>query len=224
MNTKYKAVLSQHKHKAVKEQKTMKNIPNQLTMSRILLVVGFVILANFDAENANCFTVTHETAKICHWIAYILAIVGGLTDLFDGYLARKYHWESDFGRLIDPLADKLFIMATFAMFVDYQYMPAWILIVILGREFMVTGLRTLATAKGIVISADKWGKLKTASQMITLAFGGAAWVELIPPVNVPGTAMHTVWMVALYTVAALTLLSGASYFIKHKKLYLESMF
>ncbi len=203
----------------------MKNIPNQLTMSRILLVVAFVVLANFDdGSNRNCITVSAEAAHICHWIAYILAIIGGLTDLFDGYLARKYHWESDFGRLIDPLADKLFVMATFAMMVDYQFMPSWILIVILGREFMVTGLRTLATAKGIVISADRWGKLKTASQMAALAFGGASWVGLIPDVSIVGTVWHTAWMTVLYIVAALTLLSGASYFVKHKKLYLESMF
>ena len=201
----------------------MKNLPNQLTMSRIILIVAFVVLANFDAHNANCFQVSESTAQICHWIAYILAIIGGLTDLFDGYLARKYHCESDFGRLIDPLADKMFIMATFAMMVDYQFMPAWILIVILGREFMVTGLRTLAAAKGITISADKWGKLKTASQMAALAFGGASWVKLIPDIR-PDGVLHYVWLGILGVVAALTILSGASYFIKHKKLYLTSLF
>lgn len=201
----------------------MKNLPNQLTMSRIVLIVAFVVLANFDANNANCFNVSEKTAQICHWIAYILAIIGGLTDLFDGYLARKYHCESDFGRLIDPLADKMFIMATFAMMVDYQFMPAWILIVILGREFMVTGLRTLAAAKGITISADKWGKLKTASQMAALAFGGASWVGLIPDIR-PDGVLHYVWLAILGVVAALTILSGASYFIKHKKLYLTSLF
>ena len=201
----------------------MKNLPNQLTMSRIILIVAFVILANFDAHNANCFQVSESTATVCHWIAYILAIIGGLTDLFDGYLARKYHCESDFGRLIDPLADKMFIMATFAMMVDYQFMPAWILIVILGREFMVTGLRTLAAAKGITISADKWGKLKTASQMAALAFGGASWVGLIPVLR-PDCVLHYVWLAILGVVAALTILSGASYFIKHKKLYLASLF
>ena len=201
----------------------MKNLPNQLTMSRIILIVAFVVLANFDAKNANCFQVSEATAAVCHWVAYILAIIGGLTDLFDGYLARKYHCESDFGRLIDPLADKMFIMATFAMMVDYQFMPAWILIVILGREFMVTGLRTLAAAKGITISADKWGKLKTASQMAALAFGGASWVGLIPDIR-PDGVLHYVWLAVLGVVAVLTILSGASYFVKHKKLYLTSLF
>ncbi len=206
----------------------MKNIPNQLTVSRILLVFAFVILANFDSCNSSCIKVSANTAWVCHLIAYILAVIGGLTDLVDGYLARKYHWESDFGRLIDPLADKLFIMATFAMLVDYQYMPAWLLIVILAREFMVTGLRTLATAKGIVIAADKWGKLKTASQMATLAICGFSWVfhpvcESIPDIRQPGF-WNVAWLTALGIVAFLTILSGASYFVKHKKLYLESMF
>lgn len=207
----------------------MKNIPNQLTMSRILLVFVFVVLAHFDNKNPNSFRVSEQTAWICHLIAYSLAIIGGLTDLFDGYLARKYHWESDFGRLIDPLADKLFVMATFAMLVEYAYMPAWVLIVILAREFMVTGLRTLASAKGIVIAADKWGKLKTAMQMAALAICGFCWVFYgkigwVPDLKTPGTTAHLIWMIILYIVAGLTILSGTSYFVKHKKLYMESMF
>lgn len=207
----------------------MKNIPNQLTMSRILLVFVFVVLAHFDNKNPNSFCVSEQTAWICHLIAYSLAIIGGLTDLFDGYLARKYHWESDFGRLIDPLADKLFVMATFAMLVEYAYMPAWVLIVILAREFMVTGLRTLASAKGIVIAADKWGKLKTAMQMAALAICGFCWVFYgkigwVPDLKTPGTTAHLIWMIVLYIVAGLTILSGTSYFVKHKKLYMESMF
>lgn len=208
----------------------MKNIPNQLTMSRILLVFIFVVLAHFDdGSNQNSFQVSPQTAWICHLIAYCLAIIGGLTDLFDGYLARKYHWESDFGRLIDPLADKLFVMATFAMLVEYNYMPAWVLIAILAREFMVTGLRTLASAKGIVIAADKWGKLKTASQMAALVICGFSWVfcgkiSWVPDLKEPGTTAHIVWMIILYIVAGLTILSGTSYFVKHKKLYMGSMF
>lgn len=207
----------------------MKNIPNQLTMSRILIVFVFVVLAHFDNKNPNSFHVSAQTAWICHLIAYSLAIIGGLTDLFDGYLARKYHWESDFGRLIDPLADKLFVMATFAMLVEYNYMPAWVLIAILAREFMVTGLRTLASAKGIVIAADKWGKLKTAAQMAALVVCGFSWVfhgkiSWVPDLKTPETTAHLVWMIILYIVAGLTILSGASYFVKHKKLYMGSMF
>lgn len=205
------------------------NIPNLLTVSRIVFVFLFVVLAHFDSQNQNSFAVSEETAWLCHLIAFILAVIGGLTDLFDGYLARKYHWESDFGRLIDPLADKLFIMAIFSMLVEYDYMPAWILITILAREFLVTGLRTLASAKGIVIAADKLGKVKTAMQMFALFICGCSWVfankvKWIPDITVPCTPAHYAWMTILYLTAGVTLLSGILYFVKYKKLYIESMF
>lgn len=189
----------------------MKNIPNQITVSRIFLIFAFVVLANIDSW-------------ACHVAAYLIAVVAGLSDLADGYLARKFHWESDFGRLIDPLADKIFVLATFSMMVAYSYMPAWILIVILSREFMVTGLRTLASAKGIVIAADKWGKLKTATQMVVLLLCGASWTRLFgcPDLRKPG-AFHVVWLCLLGLVVLITLASGASYFVKHKKLYLEAV-
>lgn len=204
----------------------MKNLPNQITISRIFLIFAFVVLANFSAEGGNGFhlPVSASTARICHIAAYLIAILGGLTDLADGYLARKFHWESDFGRLIDPLADKIFIVATFSMMVDYRYMPVWLLIVILAREFLVTGLRTLASAKGIVIAADRWGKMKTASQMAVLLICGASWTGIFhfPDLRIAGF-FHTVWMVLLSFVGLVTVASGLWYFIKHKKLYLESM-
>lgn len=206
----------------------MKHLPNQITISRLIFIVAFVVLANFDNANPNCIQVSAETAWVCHLIAYILAIIGGVTDLIDGYLARKYHVESDFGRLIDPLADKLFIMATFSMMVDYQYMPAWILIIILAREFMVTGLRTLATSKGIVIPADKFGKLKTATQMTVLGLCGMSWVlapkfSWFPDLLHTTGVLHYIWYGLLMLVAVITVASGASYFIKHNKLYMESI-
>lgn len=205
----------------------MKNLPNQITISRIFLIFMFVVLANFDTGSGENFhlTVSAHTARICHLAAYLIAVFAGLTDLVDGYLARKFHLESDFGRLIDPLADKIFIVATFSMMVDYQYMPSWLLIVILAREFLVTGLRTLASAKGIVIAADRWGKLKTASQMAALLICGASWTGLfqLPDLRTPGI-FHDAWMVLLYIVALMTVASGLWYFIKHKKLYLGSMF
>ena len=220
----------------------MKNIPNQLTISRIVLIFLFVILANFDSENPTCIMVTPETAQICHVAALLIAFVAGITDLLDGYLARKYHWESDFGRLMDPLADKIFMVATFCMILDYGMMPGWILILILAREFMVTGLRTLATAKGVIIPADGWGKLKTALQMFTLACAGLSWVhvstffERVAPergfwsflrpmaeFSVTEGWFVPYWTGLLYLVAFVTLFSGLLYFIKHRKLYLGAL-
>ncbi len=206
----------------------MKNIPNQITVGRILLIFVFVILANFNsdtADNSLYIHVSAETARVLHAIAYVLAILGGLSDLLDGYLARKFHWESDFGRLIDPLADKIFMVATFSMMLSYDYIPAWVLIVILTREFMVTGLRTLATAKGFVIAADRWGKLKTLSQMLTLLVCGASWISFcgMPDIREPGT-LNLCWNILLYLVAFVTIASGLGYFIKHKDCYMKSMF
>ncbi len=220
----------------------MKNIPNQLTISRIALIFLFVILANFDSQNPTCIQVTPETAQLCHITALLIAVVAGITDLLDGYLARKYHWESDFGRLMDPLADKIFMVATFCMILDYGMMPGWILILILAREFMVTGLRTLATAKGVIIAADGWGKLKTALQMFTLACAGLSWVhvsmffERVTPESgfwsfLRPMAKFSVsegwfvpyWTGLLYFVAFVTVFSGLLYFIKHRKLYLGAL-
>ena len=158
----------------------MKNLPNQLTVSRIILIFVFLALANIDARSVkpNLIDFSAETAHLCHVVAYILAIIAGVTDLFDGYLARKYHCESDFGRLADPLADKIFILATYIMMADYQIIPSWMVVVMISREFLVTGLRMIALKEGKVISADMTGKLKTCLQMGALLVGGAGWIKL----------------------------------------------
>lgn len=208
----------------------MKHLPNALTISRIILIFCFVALANFDNANETCIKVGEDAAHVCHVIALIVAFLAGITDLLDGFLARKYHVESDFGRLMDPLADKIFILATFVMMLDYGMIPGWILIVILTREFMVTGLRTLASAKGVIISADRWGKMKTATQMFTLAFGGAAWIELFglkfadfQNASFHGSAVSVVWICLQLLVALITVGSGLQYFIRYRSLFLGSL-
>lgn len=198
----------------------MKNIPNQITISRVLLIFVFVIFSGVDSVNPNCIRVSEKTAYICHILAIIIAVIAALTDLLDGYLARKMKVESDFGRLIDPLADKIFMLATFTMMVAYNLIPGWFFIIIFSREFMVTGLRTLAAGKGIVISADRWGKLKTASQMFMLAIGGLAWLGVYSVAEGPG---RVIWWTVMGIVALITVASGLGYFIRNKKLYLESL-
>ena len=131
---------------------------------------------------------------------------------------------SDFGKLIDPLADKFFVMAIFIIFVDtvnpytYQSMlPGWIVVIVLAREFLVTGLRSLAVAKGEVIAADKFGKIKTASQMAFFFFGGFIWLNILP---LQGTVLIC-WYIAMGLVAAITFFSGLNYFVKYKHLYMD---
>ena len=200
----------------------MKHLPNALTVSRIILIFCFVVLANFDNANETCIRVGTDTAYVCHAIALIVAFLAGITDLLDGYLARKYHVESDFGRLMDPLADKIFILATFVMMLDYGMIPGWVLIVILTREFMVTGLRTLASAKGVIISADRWGKMKTATQMFTLAFGGAAWIHLFG-LDLGASPVSVVWKCLQLAVVLITVGSGLQYFVKYRSLFIGSL-
>ncbi len=191
------------------------NVPNQLTTGRVVIILIFVVLA------ANAGPITPEPAGTIlwlRWIAYVLAVLAGLTDLLDGYLARKWNQVTDFGALMDPLADKIFVMATMLVAVEYRLMPGWIAVAVLAREFMVTGLRSLAARKGVVISADRWGKLKTAMQMVMLALAGASWVGLFDL-----TSRHTwqwyVWNGYLCGIVVVTVLSGCGYFYRYRHIY-----
>ena len=129
---------------------------------------------------------------------------------------------------MDPLADKIFVTATMLIAIEFRLMPAWIAIAVLCREFMVTGLRTLAAKKQVVISADRWGKLKTALQMVMLAIAGLAWVfEMDGAVDwlrvkyFYGIRLWYVWMTYLCGIVVVTVLSGLGYFIRFKFLFLE---
>ena len=204
-----------------------KNLPNTLTVSRIFAVLIFVAIASI----AHIDVISDKA-----WIfglrlsAVILALLAGLTDLLDGYLARKYHWVSDFGALMDPLADKIFVTGTMLIAVEYRLIPAWIAIAVLFREFMVTGLRTLAAKKQVVISADRWGKLKTAMQMSMLGIAGIAWViegnnsePYFYNTCIWGIRIWYVWMGYLTIIVLVTLLSGLGYFIRYRKLFTEQL-
>ena len=205
----------------------LRNLPNILTVSRIFAVLIFVAMASvahLDAMGDKSYVCTMRI------VAVVLALLAGLTDLLDGYLARKYHWISDFGALMDPLADKIFVTGTMLIAVEYRLIPAWIAIAVLFREFMVTGLRTLAAKKQVVISADRWGKLKTAMQMSMLGLAGIAWViegnDTVPyfyNTCIWGIRIWYVWIGYLTLIVLVTLLSGLGYFIRYRKLFTEQL-
>ena len=199
----------------------MRNVPNILTVSRIFAVLMFVVLATFAERDY----MSAQAVFGVRLAAYILAILAGLTDLLDGYIARRYNFVSDFGALMDPLADKIFVTGTMLMAVEYRLMPAWIAVAVLCREFMVTGLRTLAAKKQVVISADRWGKLKTALQMVMLGIAGAAWVidggaQYMHDAVWFGVRLWYLWLIYLTGIVIVTIGSGLGYFIKYRKLYL----
>ncbi len=128
------------------------NIPNKLTMFRMILVIPFVILLKMELNIAAC----------------LVFAVASITDFFDGYIARKYNLVTDFGKLMDPLADKVLVLSALIVFVELNYIASWMVIVIITREFLITGIRILAASKGEVIAASKNGKYKTTSQMIAI--------------------------------------------------------
>lgn len=131
------------------------NLPNKLTLLRMILVPVFVVVLYLGFPYNNL-------------VALLVFILASLTDLLDGKIARKYHLVTDFGKFMDPIADKLLVTAALLVFVDWHTMPAWVVIVVIAREFIVSALRLVAASNGRVIAAGWSGKVKTASTMVCI--------------------------------------------------------
>lgn len=189
------------------------NLANKITIARIVMVFIFLIICNIDEF------LPENLQLIWKIVGLVFIILAGFTDILDGYIARKYNMVTDFGKLMDPLADKIFTATAFVMLVDKQCVPGWVAVVILSREFMVTGLRLLAANKGEVIAADVTGKIKTSIQMIFLAVGGSMWVGWIKPDDARKSIL---WIVFYSLVAAFTVYSGVVYFVRHRHLYKDA--
>ncbi len=133
------------------------NIANKLTLLRIILIVPFIIILLWGANNF-----------MYRLIAFVIFSVASLTDFLDGYLARKFNLITNFGKLMDPLADKILVLSSLMVFIQLNYVPAWMVIVIITRDFLINGIRSLAASKGKVIAAGNLGKIKTTTQMIAI--------------------------------------------------------
>lgn len=139
------------------------NLANKLTLSRVVSIPFFVV-----ALLPQSFGLPEGLNPYLRSLALIIFVAASITDYYDGYLARKHGWITNFGQLLDPLADKLIVMAAFVGMVELELFPSWMVILILCREFLITGLRTLAVSQGKVLAADRWGKNKTITQMTTI--------------------------------------------------------
>ena len=142
------------------------NTPNKLTVARMILVPFLVV-----------FLLTGWGGEANRWICLAIFVAASVTDWFDGHLARKYNLITNFGKFMDPLADKLLVCSAMICMIEVDKLPAWVVIIIIGREFIISGFRLIAAENGIVIAANYWGKFKTVSQMIMiilliLNFGG----------------------------------------------------
>ena len=193
------------------------NLPNKLTMLRIILVPFFVLFMSIKTSAINLF------------IALIVFSVASLTDMLDGKIARKYGLVTNFGKLMDPLADKVLVMSAMLCFVSANLAPAWIVIVILTREFLVTSLRLIAAGEGTVIAADKWGKIKTVTQMIWIIWT-IFWLFVIATGIFNGSDDHSVAVIGyllsdilMYASTFFTLLSGFNYVYKNRQLLFSDM-
>lgn len=152
-----------------------------------------------------CMYASVGASGVWMWASLAIFIIASITDFVDGYIARKYHQVSDFGKFLDPLADKLLVIAVMVMFCQWDVFPAWALMIVLAREFAVTGLRLIAVGKGVVIAAGWSGKVKTASTMVGLCVLMAFPTEPI-----------VAWIV-IAVVVVTTVYSGIDYFLQNWK-------
>lgn len=178
----------------------MMNLPNKLTIIRVCLIPFFVAALLFDHGN-------NYTMRI---VANVLFIVASLTDLFDGKIARKYNLVTNFGKFMDPLADKLLVCSALICLIELGQLPAWVVIIIISREFIISGFRLVAADNGVVIAASYWGKFKTTFQMASV---------ILMIFNIP--ALTLVTNIVVVIAVALTIISLVDYVAKNIKILTE---
>ena len=189
------------------------NLPNKLTMLRVILVPVFMVFAVFSRYG------TAEYNQVFMLVAGIVFAVASITDFLDGYIARKYHLVTDFGKFMDPLADKCLTTAAFIYMVADGICSPVVLAVILFREFAVAGVRMIAAESGTVIAANMWGKVKTVLQMLTILFYYFA-AALGGPTDILGVGLIT--QVLCWLVAAATVLSGGIYLWQNRSCFMQA--
>ncbi|MBO7536519.1 MAG: CDP-diacylglycerol--glycerol-3-phosphate 3-phosphatidyltransferase [Bacilli bacterium] len=196
------------------------NLPNKLTLLRIFIVPIIVIIPFFRVLNEtilftidNSFSITYFS--LANLLVLIFFIIASVTDYFDGHLARKNNQVTDFGKLMDPLADKILVVATLIVLLEWGRMYGWAIILIVAREFLVTGIRQLGVANGRVIAASYFGKAKTVTQMITIIY-----LLVFAPNFASATGIIGFVLIILATL--LTIASGLDYLIKNRNL-IQSM-
>jgi CDP-diacylglycerol--glycerol-3-phosphate 3-phosphatidyltransferase len=172
------------------------NLPNKLTVARVILIPFFVFFLLFEPSNT--------TFK---WVALAIFIIASLTDMLDGKIARKYNLITDFGKFMDPLADKLLVCSAMIGLIELGRIPAWIVIIIIAREFVISGFRLIAADNGRVIAASYWGKFKTTFQMIMV-------ILMIANFDYP--IINLLTNIIMWVALALTIISLVDYLVKNK--------
>lgn len=175
------------------------NLPNKLTMLRVLMIPFFLI-----------FMLVDFSGNWAKWVALAIFVIASLTDMLDGKIARKYNLITNFGKFMDPLADKLLVCSALICFVELGQIPAWIVIVIISREFIISGFRLIAADKGIVIAAGMSGKLKTVCQMV---------MTVVVIADIPG--LEILETILIYLSLILTVVSLCDYLYHNRTVLSE---
>lgn len=181
------------------------NIPNKLTIFRIILIVPFVMLLLGESNDCWYKALFGGILEYVDYIALGIFIIASLTDLIDGKIARKYNLVTNFGKFMDPLADKLLVCSALIALVEMGRIPSWMVIVIISREFIISGFRLVAADNGVVIAASYWGKFKTTFQMVMVCLMIA---------NIPQLKLLT--DIVTWAALALTVVSLIDYLWKNR--------
>ena len=198
------------------------NLPNKITIVRMLLIPIMIIIPFINIQGTLANTeITYSNLAIL-----VIFLIASLTDFLDGYLARKNNLVTTFGKFLDPIADKLLVLSALMMLVEMDKIPAWIPIIIVAREFIVSGIRMLAAGEGNVIAASWLGKIKTVSQMIaiSLAFVDVNTFMHFISGNLSNGALilNIIMSFSMIISVVATIWSGLDYFIKSKEIILKS--
>ena len=190
------------------------NLPNKITLFRTILIPIFIVFLLFNM-GGSISILGGRNITLNIFIAALIFMFASFTDFIDGYLARKYHLITNFGKFADPLADKLLVMTAFITLVGAGVIPMWIVAVIVCRELAVTGLRLLLVNDGEVLAAAWPGKVKTATQMLAIIF---LLIDDFPLKGLP----FSIGTILLYVCLVATVYSGVDYFIKNKHVFADS--
>lgn len=187
------------------------NLPNKLTVFRVILIVPFVLLLlGGHAQWAWFMAIFGGIADYVDYIALGIFIIASLTDMLDGKIARKYNLVTNFGKFMDPLADKLLVCSALICLIELGRIPAWIVIIIISREFIISGFRLVAADNRVVIAASYWGKFKTTFQMIMVCL-------MIADIE----ALAILTQIVMWVAVILTVVSLVDYLVKNKGVLLD---
>lgn len=191
------------------------NLPNKITVARVLLIPVFILFMLVDF-GMGTIRADGVELPVEHLIGGLIFVVAALTDWFDGHLARKYNLVTNMGKFLDPLADKLLVSSALIILVEMGFAPSWVVIIIISREFAVTGLRLILAGGGEVVAANMLGKIKTTTQLLATIFLLFHNI-FFEAAGIPfGTIM-------LYIALLFTVWSGLDYFYKNRRVLLDSM-